>query len=876
MLGSPQIGIGASTQGDLGGTSGGSTSSHFNPLRIPKTLAHLSNASSYNNGIGSNTSMNMNSDHQPQANNSDVNAMGQQFLSSAGIDTKSLFRKARGLQAQTQTRSQPFSSQGNGNINANPNNVNTSSYSNANSIKLHANLYTSIEEMRAATISNILLNQRNKTNQIVQNKIKDRLQAKSKMTQSKSSYLGSVIPGTGRRVLPFPASEVPLMDMNHDLIRSHLNSRIGASATGITLDGLEKIARENGNMAYSYHNAISLLQMLRSQESEPNANQSPHGKTISCVKFLAQQFKNYIIQQVKNNPMSSSSSSPNASGIDVGAGGLLGYIYKFVELEMGRSVTHQGQTEVLWKILYYSLRCGDLDCVRQVIASSQGQIDPIIIQYVEEMCKISSTGAGTGVEILEKIPDGLINAMAELYRRVESRRQNQSSDYELVALGMMSFTPMDGSSTSVSTTIEDYLFLGLWNAIRVRSDDECVDKVFSLAENVKHWGPEYFEDGNGDSDGWSYAMPLLLCQQTKSALSHLAGKSGVGLCLAVQLSLAIRGTGITLEDLTKTTENSSDESGEEEFLAALIIAFAKNLQTIAPEGALDYLVHVPGKIETGIQSKAGKYLSKNAESQICRLLLDTKAFTILGGRIAADGSRLASGALDEHFGKGAVSGILALTADQSIREGRVADAAELLSLAGKYSDLLSVLNRQLASLLVTNKTEERVFWRNAAERFYSTYLRQGQTHVVQVLEVERNLSLGENFQMLLNLLSFFDRCSEGNWVGAWDLVDNLGILPNDERDVASKVDKFNSLSLSIQNEFHHIVSKAMEALSEQHGQLKRSLGVIHQGGMGSETTNQRMFDLRNRARLLVTFAGLISLSDTEVKAKILRLEARMI
>ena len=108
MLGSPQIGIGASTQGDLGGTSGGSTSSHFNPLRIPKTLAHLSNTSSYNNGIGSNTSMNMNSDHQPQANNSDVNAMGQQFLSSAGIDTKSLFRKARGLQAQTQTRSQPF------------------------------------------------------------------------------------------------------------------------------------------------------------------------------------------------------------------------------------------------------------------------------------------------------------------------------------------------------------------------------------------------------------------------------------------------------------------------------------------------------------------------------------------------------------------------------------------------------------------------------------------------------------------------------------------------------------------------------------------------------------------------------------------------
>jgi len=119
--------------------------------------------------------------------------------------------------------------------------------------------------------------------------------------------------------------------------------------------------------------------------------------------------------------------------------------------------------------------------------------------------------------------------------------------------------------------------------------------------------------------------------------------------------------------------------------------------------------------------------------------------------------------LDKYFGNRQVSEILAVVAEQSMREGKVADAAELLSLAGRYSDLLSVLNRQLSSLLVTDDVNERRFWKGAAEQFLNTYLSNGQTHVIQVLEKERNLSLGNTFQMLLNLMAFFDRCNENKW-----------------------------------------------------------------------------------------------------------------
>jgi hypothetical protein len=302
------------------------------------------------------------------------------------------------------------------------------------------------------------------------------------------------------------------------------------------------------------------------------------------------------------------------------------------------------------------------------------------------------------------------------------------------------------------------------------------------------------------------------------------------------------------------------------------------MQTASPDTSFDYLIHIPGTTQSGIASKSGKPLSKTALNQISRLILDTKAFSVIGGSVAQDGSRLATGALDKFFGGTQVSEIIGVVAEQSMREGKIADAAELLSLAGRYSDLLSILNRQLSSMLVNDNENERFFWKSAAEQFMQTYLTNGQTHVLKVLEKERNLSLGNTFQMLLNLMSLFDRCKDKKWKSAWELVDTLGILPTSDGDISSKVDSFNNLSTSIQHVFHHIILQSMQALYEQHIELKSSLGMIHQepnSGVGA--IEQRLLEVRNRARLLATFSGLIPLHcGVDFKAEIGRMEAYMV
>ena len=85
-------------------------------------------------------------------------------------------------------------------------------------------------------------------------------------------------------------------------------------------------------------------------------------------------------------------------------------------------------------------------------------------------------------------------------------------------------------------------------------------------------------------------------------------------------------------------------------------------------------------------------------TQVQRLILETRHFGILAGKIEPNGSR-SNGVLDAVFTKKEVSSILVDSANHAIRVGKPADAAELLVLSGRFDALLSLLNRELASYL---------------------------------------------------------------------------------------------------------------------------------------------------------------------------------
>lgn len=85
--------------------------------------------------------------------------------------------------------------------------------------------------------------------------------------------------------------------------------------------------------------------------------------------------------------------------------------------------------------------------------------------------------------------------------------------------------------------------------------------------------------------------------------------------------------------------------------------------------------------------------------------METRQFETMAGKVEQDGSR-SKAALDEYFNSKEVLSLLADAAGEAVRMGKLADGAELLVLAGRFTSLFSLMNRELASRLAVTTEEE--------------------------------------------------------------------------------------------------------------------------------------------------------------------------
>lgn len=104
----------------------------------------------------------------------------------------------------------------------------------------------------------------------------------------------------------------------------------------------------------------------------------------------------------------------------------------------------------------------------------------------------------------------------------------------------------------------------------------------------------------------------------------------------------------------------------------------------------------------------------------------------------------------------------------------------------------------------------------------------------------------------MNLMVFFDRCQIRDWEGAWSLIDEIGLFPSEEETMSRNVANYQALDTALKGKpFRRAVLYTMESLYQQHSALKGRLGGS-QSSQEAGTINQRLGDLRRRARLLVT------------------------
>ena len=236
---------------------------------------------------------------------------GHQFLSSAGIDSQSLFRRARDLQSKASKS---------------PRNIN-SVYSLSNAAAstankpLNPNLHQSLAQTRADIIENIIMKQRIRTQEIVQEKIHARLQENFEQTLASLGHVvqSRTVPSSSKSstssfmdddalVSQFPNVDI---DWNSQVLHLHLTYITtldnNSSSNEISLESLLPLSQQLQHT--QYQNAIAFFQTLAKYPF------TIRGRCVASLEFLSEQYSFYIMNQVKNSLSTNDVSISNRGGM---------------------------------------------------------------------------------------------------------------------------------------------------------------------------------------------------------------------------------------------------------------------------------------------------------------------------------------------------------------------------------------------------------------------------------------------------------------------------------------------------------------------------------------------------------------------------------
>jgi hypothetical protein len=123
---------------------------------------------------------------------------------------------------------------------------------------------------------------------------------------------------------------------------------------------------------------------------------------------------------------------------------------------------------------------------------------------------------------------------------------------------------------------------------------------------------------------------------------------------------------------------------------------------------------------------------------------------------------------------------------------------------------------------------------------------------------------------MIDLNAFFERLRADQFEEALSISENLQLLPTSQNDVAAKETAYQGLNILIKQAYPFFLVGAMQTLYSEHRRIKLDL----QAG-ASPVVRKRLQELQEKARILVTFAGLVGMAREQTES-LSRLESLMI
>jgi hypothetical protein len=622
-------------------------------------------------------------------------------------------------------------------------------------------------------------------------------------------------------------------DLDPAFVQAHWEVLRTTSDSYHTAGNLKKLIDPSTNdpVLLGYATALDWTMTLLSSRS----TESPIDRAAATLVHLCRQFQRGLKRRVQEAIVSGATTADSSNFTNEAARDCFQY-----------SGLVLGDAHSVWSVLYYCLRIGNAQAALEVWLHADHSSNLTNSQY-KAIRQILTVMAEGGVDCVWERGVPLVPAndrleLFDLLERQSNDNETMSDSANIHMMGVLAILsgladlPQSETIPGFANT-EDDLFGSLWKALM---DNDPVHKLHEFAETIQAEGAE--RSHNNETGGWSYALHLLVSQQYARAFVHLAESGKDVLLHAAHLTLVLATAGVDISNLGEGNLNK-------DLVAKIVAAYANQLLELAgSQAALDYLIRIPDKAL--------------ACKEVAKLIANTGEVTTLVGTFNANGGREGNETLDQHLSPAQISAVLAEAAalsmpDRSDRQ-KISTALLCYMSAERFDSVLVLLNELISP--PDHKDENREHWILQTKQFHENFI-DNRSGVFAVLERQQKTGLIQVSRTLMDLNRLFDLLHTTQYAEAWSVLKNLRLVPLVQTDMAMLVANFRTMDDIIRRSYPAVLKGAMQILYREHMRIKSDV----QGGVAAVVL-ERLRELQQHARFVVTFAGLIGTAADKMES----------
>ncbi|ORY84866.1 Nup93/Nic96-domain-containing protein [Protomyces lactucae-debilis] len=520
----------------------------------------------------------------------------------------------------------------------------------------------------------------------------------------------------------------------------------------------------------------------------------------------------------------------------------------------------------IWAVLFFLLRAGFLDEAVAFATKNESYISRLEKNFVLYLKAYAANEE-------RRLPRQLHDRLHSEYNQTIKYVSEASDPYKHALYKIIGRCDLARRSLpEVLPVTEDWMWLQLVLCRETDTSGPAYEQfgLRDLQATLVRFGSRHFNPKG--SNPLLYFQLLLLSGQFERAVHYLASHSWTD---AVHFAAILAYFGLlrvaTPEAAAGNLLSTPDNAGEAIDFTSMAILYARGIQHRASTTAVEYLC----LISLSSDLRDGSILRKACHEATRELVLETRDFAVLLGDVRVDGTR-APGFVEKR------KALLALDDDReylrtiseqaataAAMEGRIADAVLLYHLSEQYDTVVAMICKTLGEALLdpnygmqaapsegpgmpVHAEDPAVLARNMSALYNGNAAINGQISQRSKTTVD----------LLLRMVSVRQAYGQGKVEQCLALIAQLGIIPMQEAlpigAIKKQAQDFSMLEESVARNVPSVLTLSIRC-------LKQVLHTVQQGAFGDATRQAKARQVKQKAKNVVLFAGMIRYSiESEV------------